>query len=250
MALRLAPDVVASLRPDMDITRARLVGRVTAMTRRAARTGRQASDLHDFSREIGPTTFARESSPVTAALYARLTAEDVAEVEAAAREHPELAGLLEASTESGHRLGVIVNSALWLRVQAVIDKLGLDRHDPPEVVHAMARGPLAVAGGLYEADLIVDALVSAGVDPDALETALDFGCSSGRVVRVLSRLWPETRWLGCDPNAQAIGWARESIPSAEFFVNAGHPPLPIGDATLDLVYAVSIWSPFSVSAGT
>jgi methylase of polypeptide subunit release factors len=84
----------------------------------------------------------------------------------------------------------------------------------------MARGPIAAAGGLYEADLVFDALASIGVEIAEIGCALDFGCSSGRVVRVLQAAYPDTRWHGCDPNAPAVAWASENLPAVELFVNA------------------------------
>ena len=86
---------------------------------------------------------------------------------------------------------------------ALLERTGLTAAQPPAGVHAMAQGPLAAAGGLYEADMVANALASAGVDiAGALGAALDFGCSSGRVLRVLAAAFPDVRWIGCDPNAR------------------------------------------------
>jgi SAM-dependent methyltransferase len=113
----------------------------------------------------------------------------------------------------------------------------------------MSRGPLAAGGGLYDADFVVDALTNAGADMASIGNALDFGCSSGRVVRVLAAAYPEIDWHGCDPNAHAIAWASETLPQVEFFVNGDAPPLPLADASVDLVYAISIWSHFEPTLG-
>jgi SAM-dependent methyltransferase len=114
----------------------------------------------------------------------------------------------------------------------------------------MARGPLAAAGGLYEADLTLAALASVGVEVSELARALDFGCSSGRVVRVLATVYPDVEWHACDPNGPAIAWASEHLPGINFFVNAHRPPLVLSDGSLDLAYAISIWSHFSPELGT
>ena len=58
--------------------------------------------------------------------------------------------------------------------------------------------------------------------------ALDFSCSSGRVVRPLAAALPEIVWRGCDPNADAIEWARAHVPGVDFFVSDTKPPLPLG----------------------
>jgi SAM-dependent methyltransferase len=130
-----------------------------------------------------------------------------------------------------------------------MERTGLKPDQPPEGVHAMARGPLAAAGGLGEADLVVDAIRSVGADVANAGDGLDFGCSSGRVVRVLQAAFPEVHWRGCDPNRAAIGWAAEHLPEIEFFVSPEEPPLPVADGALGLVYAISIWSHFDPELG-
>jgi hypothetical protein len=72
------------------------------------------------------------------------------------------------------------------------EKTRLIKIEPPEEIHVMSRGPLASAGGLYEADMVVDALMSAGIDMADVKSALDFGCSSGRVLSVLCAAYPHT----------------------------------------------------------
>jgi SAM-dependent methyltransferase len=131
----------------------------------------------------------------------------------------------------------------------VSEKTGLTSDQPPEEVHAMARGPLAAAGGLYEADLVVGAMAGVGADISDVATALDFGCSSGRVVRVLAAAYPHIEWHACDPNAPAITWASEHLSEIHFFVNDQDPPLPLALGSLDLVYAISIWSHFEPPTG-
>ena len=54
----------------------------------------------------------------------------------------------------------------------------------------------------------------AGGQPGARTRGLDFGCSSGRVVRVLGRAWPDASWEGCDPNAARSRGRREHLPGA------------------------------------
>jgi SAM-dependent methyltransferase len=83
----------------------------------------------------------------------------------------------------------------------------------------------------------------------SVRSALDLGCSSGRVVRSLAAAYPEVKWHGCDPNRPAIEWASANLPAIEFFVNDDSPPLPLADASFDLVYAISIWSHFAPALG-
>jgi SAM-dependent methyltransferase len=202
-----------------------------------------------FARELGPANLAAHLTGSSRMLYERLDAEDVAEVERQISSSPELQALYEANTDPGTRRHMILSFGIWLGVPCVLEKSGLSGEQPPEEIHVMARGPIAAAGGLYEADLVFDALASIGIDIADVNSALDFGCSSGRVVRVLQAAYPDTRWHGCDPNAPAIAWAGENFPQIQFFVNGNEPPLPLDDGSLDMAYAISIWSHFAPMLG-
>ena len=70
----------------------------------------------------------------------------------------------------------------------------------------------------------------------ALGTLLDFGCSSGRVLR---HLHSAGQVYGVDINVNAVRWARDHLP---FPVAQGTiiPALPFPDATFDTVYAGSV----------
>jgi SAM-dependent methyltransferase len=202
----------------------------------------------DFARELYPAALAVERRQVRAALFARLTSSDVEEVERRLAEHSELEHHYRTSPLDTRDF-LVLAYGVWLGVPAVLEKTGLLPEQPPEEVHAMARGPLAAAGGLYEADLVIDALASAGVDAAAIRAGLDFGCSSGRVVRVLAAVYPDASWYACDPNPQAIEWATARLEGVEFFVNDQTPPLELADGSLDLAYAISIWSHFAPELG-
>jgi SAM-dependent methyltransferase len=106
----------------------------------------------------------------------------------------------------------------------------------------MARGPLSGGGGLYYADMVAECLRDVGASVAEVRRGLDFGCSSGRVVRALHAAFPEPEWHGVDPNEPAIVWAREHLPGIEFRVSPQEPPLPYADGWFDLVVAISIWS--------
>jgi SAM-dependent methyltransferase len=200
-------------------------------------------------RELGPANLAVHLTGASRMLYERLDADDVAKVERLISSSAELQALYTANTDPGTRRHMILAFGIWLDVPCVLQKSGLTSAQPPEEIHVMARGPSAAAGGLYEADLVFDALASVGVDMADVDAALDFGCSSGRVVRVLQAAYPDTGWHGCDPNEPAIAWAGENLPGIEFFVNGDTPPLPLADGSLDLAYAISIWSHFAPGLG-
>ncbi len=72
---------------------------------------------------------------------------------------------------------------------------------------------------------------------------LDFGCGCGRLIRSLRGLsTPAARLYGSDIDAEAIAWCAQNIPDARFSVNGEYPPLPFGDASIDLVYASSVFT--------
>jgi SAM-dependent methyltransferase len=203
-----------------------------------------------FVRELRPGRLACEQGLATELLYRRLSDADIATVEQTIRDTP---GAWEhyytEAPDDVTRRQVVLALGVWLGAQDLMEKTGLNGLQPPEGVHAMAKGPLSAAGGLYEADLIVDALLSAQVDMVSVGSALDFGCSSGRVARVLAAAYPEIQWRGCDPNELAITWTSENLPGIEFFVSDDAPPLPLADGSLDLAFAISIWSHFAPELG-
>lgn len=127
-------------------------------------------------------------------------------------------------------------------------RAGLTASAPPAEVHAMARGSRAAGGSFYHADMIFGALVAAGLSIPEGGRILDFGCSSGRVIRVIKAYRPDLDCYGCDPNEEAIHWAVENLRDIEFVVSPQHPPLPFVDGGLDCVFAVSIWSHFGSTA--
>lgn len=209
-----------------------------------------ASDaLERFTRDLRPGALANEQGRCTNVLYERLSAANVAEVEHRIDGAPELSVLYNGNSDETTRRHMVLAFGIWLGLEAVSKATGLPTTQPPEEIHAMARGPIAAAGGLYEADLVVDALASAGVDMSSVRDGLDFGCSSGRVTRVLAVAYPDTSWHGCDPNGPAIAWASENLPGATFFLSGDSPPLELADGSIDLAYAISIWSHFAPELG-
>ena len=174
-------------------------------------------------------------------LLDRLRPEDVEAVEASL--DAEAAGLW-AQAAPAHRGYLTLAYGVHFRVPGVLERTGLTTDAPPPEVHAMGRGPLAAGGDYYTADLVAEALLRAGADIGAVRRGLDFGCSSGRVLRPLVVAYPDVEWHGVDPNAEAVAWAAEHVPGAAFAPSASDPPLDFPDAHFDLVYAISIWSHF------
>jgi glycosyltransferase involved in cell wall biosynthesis/SAM-dependent methyltransferase len=181
--------------------------------------------------------------PATERLFARLDEDDVAAVRE--RLDEEQAWQWEHQPDT-RQLALLFG--VWHAVPSVIEKTGLSPAAPPEEVHAMARGPLAAGGALYDADLVAEALARAGADIGDARRGLDFGCSSGRLVRALDAAWPQTEWHGCDPNADAIAWARDHLPGIAFDRSPLEPPLPYDDGAFDVACAISIWSHYGEQA--
>ncbi|TMC54716.1 MAG: class I SAM-dependent methyltransferase [Chloroflexi bacterium] len=126
----------------------------------------------------------------------------------------------------------------------------LVRAAPPAGVHAMSRGSRAAGGSIYHADLIFGALKLARADLPPGGRILDFGCSSGRVIRVVKAYRPDLDCHGCDPNEAAIRWATDNLPDISFAVSPLHPPLSHASSSFDCVFGISVWSHFGHAAAS
>ncbi|MCW3012022.1 MAG: class SAM-dependent methyltransferase, partial [Solirubrobacterales bacterium] len=175
-------------------------------------------------------------------IWSRLLPEDLTELEAVLEESPR--ELWDRSTPAERRRLALNYLAYYLRDDA-LERAGLKADMPPDEVHAMARGLTAAGGDPYIADMVFDAVAHAGLSVPDGGTVLDFGGSSGRVLRMIAAARPDLRCLGCDPNEPAIAWAAEHLPMAEFFVSPQAPPLDVPDASVDTAFAISIWSHFA-----
>jgi SAM-dependent methyltransferase len=220
-----------------------LVGRVHAARRllvregAAARAAEREGEAPGLARLGGPDPLA--GTPVTDLLTARMTDDDLAEIESRLDAAD---AVLWAAADDTERNRLALAFASRYGVAGALERTGLSEAMPPPEVHAMARTSTAAGGSTYYADLVVVALASAGLELRPGLTVLDFGCSSGRVVRVLAAAFSEVDWHGCDPNADAIAWAAAHLPGIAFARSAEAPPLTYGDAAFDAVFAVSIWS--------
>jgi SAM-dependent methyltransferase len=167
---------------------------------------------------------------------------------------PDLSAL-DASTRAAYtaaaapdeRLYLRLHLAVWQGAPGFVETSGLSRADPPAGIHAMARGPLAAGGSFSAADMIGEVIEQEAND-SSRGRALDFGASSGRVVRVLAAAYPGIKWEACDPNAAAIRWAAENLSPIGFFASPEDPPLQVESAAYELVYAISVWSHFGQRA--
>lgn len=182
---------------------------------------------------------------VTERLFARLSSEVMATLPSRL-EPDEAAQWAAASPEQRKRLTLAFGAHLGL--PEVLEPTGLSSAAPPEDVHAMTRGASDTGGAYDLADMVIEGLEQAGEIPAAGQAGLDFGCSSGRVVRALAAAFPDVVWHGREPNAGAIAWARDHLPDIDFQVSAQDPPLDFAASQLDFVFAISIWSHFAEAA--
>ena len=183
--------------------------------------------------------------PVTARLGSRL---DAAQIE-------EMRGTITADERASldnapdDRRRAALEVALTLAtVPSAAQTTGLSALDPPPEVHAIMRGRNVLGGAYTYADAMVETLEATGVQIETTARALDFGCSSGRLVRALSAAFPEVEWHGCDPLDGAIAWAAEHFPQIHWAHTTREPPLPYPDGRFDVVFALSIWSNFGERA--
>jgi SAM-dependent methyltransferase len=138
---------------------------------------------------------------------------------------------LAIATRAGLRRGFRENAAAGLPL-------------PPARLRAQA-GPkhadptYFLRSGERHAALIRDLLAEDGSPIDELEAILDWGCGCGRILRHWVAL-DGTRVQGCDINPKMVAWCDANLPFAEVTVNDISPPLPYPDASLDLVYALSV----------
>jgi SAM-dependent methyltransferase len=185
------------------------------------------------------------STPATDVLYERLDERSLAEVEAAMTAAEQ--GLWEAAGPGDQRR-LALAFGVHHELVSVIEATGLSADRPPPEVHAMERSAESAGGSTYYADMIVAAALESGFGFESGKAGLDFGCSSGRVVRVLAAAYPELDWHGCDPLDLAIDWAQAHLPQINFERSPERPPLRYADGSFDFVFAISIWSHFAEGA--
>ncbi|UTW56166.1 class I SAM-dependent methyltransferase [Kordiimonas sp. SCSIO 12610] len=122
---------------------------------------------------------------------------------------------------------------------------GLSNIVPPDNIHRMQKGDPLWVGDIYSSEMVTEALRKSGINHKEGENYLDFGCSSGSLIRILKAVHPKSQFYGVDPIESAIDWASDNIKGAQFSVSAANPPLRFSDNMFDGVTAISIWSHFA-----
>lgn len=88
---------------------------------------------------------------------------------------------------------------------------------------------------------IRDTLLRNGLDINSFDAILDLGCGCGRVIRHFSAL-KGTKVYGCDYNGKLVDWCAKNLTFATFATNQLEPPLRYPTNSMDLVYALSVFT--------
>jgi SAM-dependent methyltransferase len=80
---------------------------------------------------------------------------------------------------------------------------------------------------------------------ESVRSVLDFGCGCGRTLRWFQTVLPEARLHGADVRAAAIEWCSANL-RGTFVANGTLPPLPFADGSIELTYALSVFSHLSL----
>ena len=75
------------------------------------------------------------------------------------------------------------------------------------------------------------------------KSVLDFGCGAGRTLRHFLTEAETAEFWGCDIDAESVDWLSSNLcPPLQVFRNDPTPPLPLPDQSVDLIWAVSVFT--------
>jgi SAM-dependent methyltransferase len=98
--------------------------------------------------------------------------------------------------------------------------------------------------GKFDHDLIME-VIEKYKGPVVNASILDFGCSSGRVLRHFEKEVRSSGWrpFGCDVQARAVEWMRLHLPLHYNVISSSVlPHLPYEDNTFDCIYGFSVFT--------
>lgn len=76
-----------------------------------------------------------------------------------------------------------------------------------------------------------------------IDSFLDFGCASGRVIRHFGVQHPDVRTFGCDINRLHVEWCNRYLPdTVTVFQNHSIPTLPLPDNSISMMSAYSVFT--------
>ncbi len=123
--------------------------------------------------------------------------------------------------------------------RALSERIGLPFVQTPPEVHDVTMGTQP-SGDFFFCDML-----SSLYEMRPGNRILDFGCSTGRVIRNLKAAYPHINAFGCDPRRSSIEFIAPLIPNVSWFVSPEAPPLELKAGSFDMVFAISVWSHFS-----
>jgi SAM-dependent methyltransferase len=125
--------------------------------------------------------------------------------------------------------------------------LGARPYVIPKEIHAMSGEKMGfVAGGLYSADQILEALAASDLfSATEIRRGLDFGGSTGRATLAMQWAHPKAEWHLSDPIRKSVEWAGKNLQAVRSYASPVKPPMRYSDGMFDLVFAVSIWSHYN-----
>lgn len=138
---------------------------------------------------------------------------------------------------------------IWCGVTALSEKLSRECSDRPVVPPPVLR--FRVAGTPSRTDFLrvgeqsahnLIHLLEERHPLSSCQTVLDFGCGCARTLVWLTQWFPEAQFFGTDTDRTAIAWCRTHLKSVQFFDNDPLPPLAFQPQSLDLIYAISVFT--------
>lgn len=183
---------------------------------------------------------------VTNSIFDKLDKQDIQQLEEQLSSKSEYVFALKNLSLQDYRRGVLRFGNHFLP-ELYNKKTGLISCAPPDNIHSMVRQKIQ-CGDFYYCDLITESLNYIGEKIHEGKNYLDFGCSSARVVRTLNAAFPNANWYGCDPQEDAMNWAKNNFKNIKFYANKQNPPLDYNSSFFSGVFSISVWSHFTESA--
>jgi len=101
-----------------------------------------------------------------------------------------------------------------------------------------------IIGGMFHAACIATEIAQVH-DTEKTLDVLDFGFGAARIIRHLSRFWPQHRYHAAEVNAATLEHLNEVCPEVDGRHINPFPPSPFESESMDVVYAWSIWTHFN-----
>jgi len=112
---------------------------------------------------------------------------------------------------------------------------------PPSSIHWVGRKS-KIFFDFASLNEIYHCLDKASIKIKKKQNYLDFGCSSGRTVRTLATLYPDSNFHGCDPDKNTIKWAKKNHDNIDFLCSPQLPSLEYDDNYFQGIVSISVFS--------